>query len=130
MNEFKIAHFGISVKDIDRAVEWYRDNFGFEEEKRFEKPDLEIKGAVMTLGSITLEILAPYTPQTAGVKDDSLVAGLRRIGANHFALCVDDIASFYRELKDNKVQLVTDIIDNRLFFCKDPDDTLIEIKQG
>ena len=129
MSEFKIEHFGISVTDIDRAVKWYNENFGFEETKRFDKPDFEIKGAVMQLGDCILEILQPYTPNPLSPGGNSLITVLRDLGANHIAFSIDDITSVYSRLKENNVEFVTELLDGRFFFCKDPDGTLIEIRQ-
>ncbi len=129
MNEFRMQHFGISVRDIDKTIEWYKKNFGFELTREFEKPDLEIRGALMKLGDFTLEILQPYFPEPFTAKDNSLITLLQKMGANHFAFSVNDIESTYRKLKENKVELVTELINKKMFFCKDPDGTLIEIRQ-
>jgi catechol 2,3-dioxygenase-like lactoylglutathione lyase family enzyme len=80
-----MEHFGISVLDIQRSVRWYQDIFGFQVVKEFEKPELQIKGAVMKRGDLSLEILQPYSPKELPAEDSSLVALLQRIGANHFA---------------------------------------------
>jgi catechol 2,3-dioxygenase-like lactoylglutathione lyase family enzyme len=123
-----MEHFGISVVDIDRSVRWYRDVFGFQVVKQFEKPDLQIKGATMKRGDFSLEILQPYLPKALPAEDNSLVVLLRRIGANHFAVGADDVNAFYNELKSKKVELVTELMEQRFFFCKDPDGTLIEVR--
>ncbi|MGD0489720.1 MAG: VOC family protein [Syntrophorhabdales bacterium] len=124
-----MEHFGISVLDIQRSVRWYQDIFGFQVVKEFEKPELQIKGAVMKRGDLSLEILQPYSPKELPAEDSSLVALLQRIGANHFAISAEDVKSLYNELKSQKAELVTELIEQRFFFCKDPDGTLIEIKQ-
>ncbi len=129
MNKLKIEHFGISVRDIEKSIKWYKENFGFELARKFDKPDLEITGATIKLGDIILEILQPYSPKTFTAKDNSLITLLQKLGANHFALSVGDITSVYQKLKRNKVKFVTELIDNKMFFCRDPDDTLIEIRQ-
>ena len=64
----KFEHVGISTRNLDRAVAWYRDVFGFEEVRRYEKADLEIKGALLKSGDCCLEILEPYTPEELGPK--------------------------------------------------------------
>ncbi len=130
MNEFKMLHFGISVVDLERTVKWYKENFGFKEVRRFENLDFEIKAAVLELNGFTLEAIQPDTPDHMPEGGNSLKEQLRKTGVNHFALSSDELISFYDRLKANNVELVTDIIDNRLFFCKDPDGTLIEVKQG
>ena len=49
---------------------------------------------------------------------------------NHFSIKVDDIKTLYNEFKNKKIDVVTELMDNRLFFCKDPDGSLIEVKQN
>jgi catechol 2,3-dioxygenase-like lactoylglutathione lyase family enzyme len=124
-----MAHVGISVSDIERAMDWYRDNFGFTLVKQFEKPQLQIKGAVMVQGDCTLEILQPDKGEKAATSHDSLTGELGRIGANHLAITVDNIKALYEKIQAGNNHLVTDLWDQRLFFCKDPDGTLIEVKQ-
>jgi catechol 2,3-dioxygenase-like lactoylglutathione lyase family enzyme len=82
----------------------------------------------MKRGEFSLEILQPYTAREPSAENNSLVYLLQRIGANHFAVSVEDVNSFYHELKSKKAELVTELIDQRFFFCKDPDSTLIEVK--
>ena len=38
MSEAKFEHIGLTVRDIEKAIGWYKDNFGIEEIKRFDKP--------------------------------------------------------------------------------------------
>lgn len=47
-----------------------------------------------------------------------------------FAISVRDIEVFHKGLQSKKVPFVSDIIDGRVFFCEDPDGTLIRIKRA
>lgn len=130
MSTPQFQHVGISVADLDRAVAWYRENFGFEEIKRFDKPELEIRGAAMKLNDHTLEVLQPYTPAPAHAPGDGLTGALRALGANHLAIAVDNIAECLDRFRSRNVRIVGELIDGRFFFCTDPDGTLIEVRQG
>ena len=130
MHNLKFVHTGISVTDLERSIAWYKDIFGFEEVKRFEKPDLEIKGAALKRGDCVLEILEPYKPQTISNSEKTIAGVLQKIGANHFAISVEDVQSFYSELKSKNVDLVSEIKGNKFFFCRDPDGTVIEVRQS
>ena len=121
-------HTGISVTDIDRTLAWYATHFGFKETKRFVKPELEIQGAVMAIGNAVLEILQPYSPTPAQQGCHTLAQHLRKLGANHIAIGVSDITGCFEKFKADNVDLVSEIIDGRFFFCKDPDGTLIEVR--
>ncbi|MCP3874767.1 MAG: VOC family protein [Desulfobacteraceae bacterium] len=125
-----LLHIGISVLDLDRAVNWYCRNFGFAEQKRFKKQGFEISGAVLTNKNNTLELLEPFYPVQENHKDvKDLTSLLRRTGLNHIAIQVDDLKKTYNTLQEQDTLLITDIISDRFFFCLDPDGTPLEVKQ-
>ena len=124
------AHFGISVQNLDRAIQWYKDVFGFEVLKTFEKPEMEIKGAAIKCGTCELELLEPYNPKIPEPTEGQVIPGLRNVGANHFAVTVEDVVACFKDLSDKKVELVGELQNNRFFFARDLDGTLIEIKQA
>ena len=123
----QILHIGISVAGLDRTVAWYGNWFGFRETKRFEKAELEIRGAVIELGGLAIEVLAPFTPVLRAA-DTGLVPALRRCGVNHIAFGVDDAAATYTRFHSSGVTMVSELIGGRMFFCTDPDGTLLEIR--
>ena len=125
-----LQHIGISVSDLNRSVAWYGAYFDARETKRFEKEELEIVGAVLELESGTIEVLAPYTPHPAHGGEKSLVEVLRPMGANHIAIGVSDLCALYDRMTAAGETVVTETIDGRFFFCKDPDGTLLEVKQA
>ncbi|MBN2544867.1 MAG: VOC family protein [Spirochaetes bacterium] len=124
------AHIGLSVKDMEIAINWYKDFFGFKEIKRFEKKELEIKGALISNGNMNIELLMPEKLVKNLIEYSGLKETLRFQGLNHFAVNVDDIKVLYDKMMSEKVTLLTELIDDRLFFCLDPDGTKIEIKQS
>jgi catechol 2,3-dioxygenase-like lactoylglutathione lyase family enzyme len=120
MSESKssITHIGISVADLDASLQWYKEHFGFEETRRFTKPEFEMKGAALSDGRIGLEVIMPSVPVKRAAVPASLAEALRQCGANHLAL------------RSAGAQLITEIIGGRFFFCADPDGTLLEVRQG
>nr|VFJ56519.1 MAG: Catechol 2,3-dioxygenase [Candidatus Kentron sp. FM]VFJ56586.1 MAG: Catechol 2,3-dioxygenase [Candidatus Kentron sp. FM]VFK11312.1 MAG: Catechol 2,3-dioxygenase [Candidatus Kentron sp. FM] len=126
---FEFLHPGISVTDIERTMDWYTRHFGFKVTKQFEKEELEIKGAVLELDGFTLEVLAPFEPKVREKTQGPLSHHLRNTGTNHLALATDDIAGCFERFQREGIEIVSPLLDGRLFFCKDPDQTLIEIKQ-
>ncbi len=130
MADLALIHVGLSVENLDRAVAWYREVFGFTEVKRFAKDAFEIQGAVLEREGAVLELLEPGVPEAAARGAGDLVKALRPCGVNHFALAVQDVKSLYAALSSRGVDLVTDLIDDRFFFCRDPDGSLIEVKQA
>ena len=126
----KFDHVAITVKDLEKSIQWYKKNFNFTELRRFEKSTLEIRGATLKQDHFTLELLEPYNPIIVKHKQTDLTTCLGNTGANHLAFVADDIEKMYSRLKNNRVRMITKVIDSRYFFCVDPDCVLIEIRQG
>jgi methylmalonyl-CoA/ethylmalonyl-CoA epimerase len=125
----EVAHIGISVVNLDEALNWYEDNFGAQEVKRTYKEDLGLTIALLELGNLHLELLQPDRPeQTTRIKG-TLKELLQRVGESHMALSVSDIRGVYEKLKSSGAELVTGLVEERLFFCRDPNGVLIEVKQ-
>jgi len=125
----EVAHIGISVVNLDEAVNWYEGNFGAQEVKRTYKDDLGLTIALLELGNLHLELLQPDRPeQTTRIKG-TLKELLQRVGDSHIALTVSDIKGVYEKLRSNGAELVTGLVEERLFFCRDPNGVLIEVKQ-
>jgi methylmalonyl-CoA/ethylmalonyl-CoA epimerase len=124
-----LAHIAISTADLEKAIQWYKEFFGFEEQRRFEKAEYEIKGATLACGDATLELLMPYKLSENPKRPSTLAEALRTQGLNHISLNVDDIETCFHNMKDEGECLVTEIVGGRFFFCCDPDGTLIEVRQ-
>lgn len=125
----EVTHFGISVANLDESVSWYKDTFGAREIKRIYKEDFGLTIALLQLGDSHLELLQPDRPERTVSIEGTLQELLQRIGTSHIALSVTDIKGVYEKLKSNGVELVTELIEERLFFCRDPNGVLIEVKQ-
>ena len=126
---FEFLHSGISVTDLRRSIDWYGRHFGFQVVREFEKEALEVKAAVLELGGFTLEVLAPFEPDVRKKTKGPLSHHLRSTGTNHLALLADDVADCFEQFQQEGIEIVYPLLDGRIFFCKDPDGTLIEIKQ-
>ena len=129
MPKYRIEHVGVTVTDLEGAVAWYTESFGFEETRRFEKAEFQVKGAALQLGDDALELLEPYDPAPGHPSGRELPALLAQVGANHFALNVDDAAAAYEKLQADGSELVTELLEGRFFFCRDPFGTLIEVRE-
>ncbi len=125
----EVAHIGISVVNLDEAVNWYEDNFGAQEVKRTYKEDLGLTIALLELGNLHLELLQPDRPEQTTSIRGTLKELLQRVGTSHIALSVSDIKGTYHQLKENGAEMVTELFEGRLFFCRDPNGLLIEVKQ-
>ena len=124
----EFQHTGISVADLDRAITWYRDMFGFVETKRFRKEELEISGVVLQLGASTLEVLAPFSPGPPPPPAATLIEQLRRTGVNHIAISVSDLPACHARPRESGASLLSPVVDGRFFFCTDLDGTVLEVR--
>jgi len=132
MMNFRLEHVAISVRDLDRAVEWYHNAFGFEEVARSDKPALAVKVAMLRLGEGMIEVFEPYDPLPLPDGEDTLRSSLRRIGTKHMAIAVDDIDEAHEHLRSVGAEFDTDVVEgstSRFLFCRDPDGILIEVIQ-
>lgn len=125
---YHFEHIGITVDDLEVTVAWYEAQFGFTVVKRFEKPSLQIIGALLKLHDSFLEILEHKGMVQEESVLSSLIADLTKKGNYHFAFSVDDIYSSYERLKADGAELLTEIMESRYFFCRDREGRLLEIR--
>ena len=66
----RIDHVGIAVADIDAAVRFYRDTFGFVCVHEETNEDQGVREALLTVGDgeTRVQLLAPLTPESAIAK--------------------------------------------------------------
>ena len=98
-------HVGVAVKNLDEAVELYRDVLGFELKGVHVMKERKVKVAFFSMGGeAQVELLEP-------LGSDSPVAKFleaRGEGIQHIAMRVDNIEKALNELKQNGVVLVDD----------------------
>lgn len=83
-------HFSFSVPDIEQAIAFWRDVFGFAVEQRFEIAAIPAQGAFMTHGGFRLELWqvagsAPVPAERRAPNSD-----LKTQGTKHIAFTVPD----------------------------------------
>jgi methylmalonyl-CoA/ethylmalonyl-CoA epimerase len=134
MNEFSFSfdHIAISVQDLQEAIQWYSDIFGFEKLRVFDRPDMKLKGAQLKLNNIKLEVFEPYEPAALPEYRKTLESDLHTLGTKHFALNVNDLEAAYKSLKNKGVLFSgkpTIGKTSKYVFCQDPSGILIELRE-
>jgi catechol 2,3-dioxygenase-like lactoylglutathione lyase family enzyme len=129
-------HVGITVQDLDRAVEFYREVLGFGELDRFSVSGPEFAAAVnvegatgtfahLDAGGTRLELIE-YEPEGERMPTE----GVNRPGATHLGLSVGDVEEFYESLPDT-VETVseprTTESGSTILFVRDPEGNLVEL---
>lgn len=139
MPELTAHHVGLTVSELETAVEFYRDVLGLPVLDRFEVdgPAFEtvvgIDGASgrfihLDAGGGRIE-LVEYVPVGADQPD----AGLNQPGASHIGLAIDDLDGFLEGVPDTVDCLSepqTTESGTRLVFLRDPDGNLVELLEA
>lgn len=135
-NDPSAHHFGTTVSDLDTAVDFYTDVFGFDVAGRFEiggenfATGVDVEGATGSFahldGDGAIVELVEYDP--AG--EDRTGLDVNDTGAKHLGVSVDDADAFYADLPDDVETLSepqTTASGATIFFVRDPDDNLVEV---
>lgn len=129
-------HIGLTVSDLEPAVEFYQSVFDCTVLAEFSVADDAFETGVgiddasarfahLDLGSVRLELVA-YEPD--GV--DRPAADLNDSGATHLGVEVDDLDAFYRSLDDDVETISepqTTETGTKICFLRDPDGHLVEV---
>lgn len=129
-------HVGITVSNLERAVEFYEDVFGLPVISRFsvsgdafatavDIPDATGRFAHLDAEGVRIE-LVEYDPQG----EDAHIDRLNRPGATHLGLKVDDVDDFYRALSEGVTTVSaprTTESGSTICFIEDPEGNLVEV---
>ena len=120
-----IGHVALSVRDIDRSLDFYVNRLGFAEMFRLERDGRLWIVYLRITDSQFLELF----PDGAGDGAPPFAA----IGINHFCLEVDDIDAAIKEITDQGVTLTRPkkkgVDNNDQAWIDDPDGNRIELMQ-
>lgn len=136
MSDPTVHHAGVTVSDLDRAVDFYTATFDLDVVAEFavggdafadavDVSDAAAAFAHLDGGTARVE-LVEYDPAGAPTDDPAL----NRPGATHLGLAVDDVADFHASLDDGVETLSeprTTESGTTVLFIRDPDGNLIEI---
>jgi methylmalonyl-CoA epimerase len=99
-----LDHIGIAVKDLDAALEFYRDALGLEIEPPEDVPSQHVRAHFVPIGpsSGRLELLLATAPESPIAK----FVEKRGPGLHHITLRVDDIRAALAQLKARGAKLI------------------------
>ncbi|MFB6185144.1 MAG: VOC family protein [Haloarculaceae archaeon] len=136
MTDLHVHHVGVTVADLDRAVDFYRDVLDLNVLDRFEvageafATGVGVENATgrfahLDGGGARVE-LVEYDPVGA----DATGGAINDTGAKHLGLAVEDLDVRYEELPDD-VETVsepqTTASGTRICFLRDPEGNLVEL---
>lgn len=100
-----LDHVAIVVRDLDKAIEVYRDAFGLELSMVEEVPEQQVRAAIFGRGMGRVELICPT------VKDSGVARFLekRGEGLHHICIEVEDIEEAMASLKARGAPLVDEV---------------------
>ncbi|PID28962.1 MAG: methylmalonyl-CoA epimerase [Candidatus Cloacimonadota bacterium] len=97
----KVSHIGIAVKDLDAAIEMYK-NLGLEVESTEVVESQKVKVAFIPVGDTRIELLS-------GTSEDSPISKFiekKGEGIQHIAFGVDDLPEELKKAEENGFRLI------------------------
>ncbi len=102
MSGTRLDHIAIAVRNLDEALQFYKDQFGLECIEIEEVTEQGVRVAKLDLGNTHLELLEPLSPDTPVGK----FLQSRGPGLHHICVGVDDILSKLDCLKSAGTKLI------------------------
>ena len=104
----KMNHVGVVVRDLDKAVSFYKDVFGATSTAIKKREDLGVSVALVFVGDSELEMFAPLERWAAGSLGETMQEFLntRGEGMHHLAFSVDDIEAALGDVRDRGLVLL------------------------
>lgn len=128
----KPIHVGISIKDMESSLAWYRRNLGFELVKDSYAPPLHARVCFIRSGDFELELFQYDDPKP--IPEDRLTPNtdLQTIGTKHIAFQVSDMDALKERFLKNGVDIAHEVVmeHDRVMFVRDNSGVLIEFIQG
>ena len=131
VGELRAHHFGISVPDLDAAVDWYGRMLGFTLEKRLHIPPIPADVAFVKRGAFRIEIF--QVEGAAPLPEDRRVPNrdLKTHGNKHMCFEVPDVPAAVARLRALGADIAFEVTveGNPTAFVRDCAGNLIEFLQ-
>ena len=128
----KPLHVGISVSDMDAALDWYARNLDFQLVKDDYVPPLKARICFIRNGEFQLELFRYDDPKP--IPQDRLTpnSDLQTVGTKHVAFEVPDMKALKEKFVANGVDIAHEVMmeGNNVMFVRDNSGVLIEFIQN
>ncbi len=130
----KPLHVGISVRNIEESMEWYRHVLGFDLLWCKDFEDLKAKIAFVKKDDFEIELFEHHESINLPEERRMPKSDIQTQGTKHVAFGVEDITTLFEDFKNKGVDIVFGPIESppkdALFgFIRDPSGVLIEFIQ-
>ena len=130
-NIVKALHVGISVKDMDESLEWYKNILGFEKYKDDYAPPLGARICFIKKDDFEIELFQYDDPKPIPQERLTPNSDLQTIGTKHVAFATDDTAALKERFVANNVDIAHEVTmdGESVMFIRDLNGVLIEFIQ-
>lgn len=129
---YKALHVGISVKNMEEALNWYKKNLDFELVKDDYVPPLGARICFIRNGDFEIELFQYDDPKP--IPEDRLMpnSDLQTIGTKHVAFETPDMKALKEKFLANGVDIAHEVMmeGNNVMFVRDCSGVLIEFIQN
>jgi methylmalonyl-CoA/ethylmalonyl-CoA epimerase len=129
---YKALHVGISVKNMEEALDWYKRNLDFELVKDDYVPPLGARICFIRNGDFEIELFQYDDPKP--IPEDRLTpnSDLQTVGTKHVAFEVPDMKALKEKFLANGVDIAHEVMmeGNNVMFVRDCSGVLIEFIQN
>jgi methylmalonyl-CoA/ethylmalonyl-CoA epimerase len=102
MNISRIEHIGIAIENLEEAVAFFENVYGFKCYAVEEVADQKVRTAFFMVGETKIELLESTDPE--GPVGKFIAA--KGQGIHHLAFCVDDVAGALAQVENQGVRLI------------------------
>ena len=126
--ELKPLHVGISVKDLEESLKWYKEVLSFELVSKTEVPFLGAIIAFIRNGDFEIELFEYKEPRALPEERRHPDEDLKTIGTKHVAFQVSNYAQMIDSFRKKQVDIVLDTVmqGNPACYIRDNSGVLIE----
>lgn len=133
MKNLKVLHVGISVKDMEKSVEWYSKNLDFEVIKDEYIPPLKARIVFMKNGDFELELFRH--DEWKPIPEERLIPDLdiQTVGTKHVAFQTEDMKALKEKFVANGVDIAHEAVmegKNLVMYVRDNSGVLVEFIQN
>ena len=129
---FKALHVGISVGNMEEALNWYKQNLDFELVKDDYVPPLGARICFIRSGDFEIELFQHDDPKPIPADRLTPNSDLQTIGTKHVAFEVPDMKAIKEKFLANGVDIAHEVVmeGNNVMFVRDNSGVLIELIQN
>lgn len=125
---FKPLHVGISVRNMDDAIDWYIKNLNFEIMKDDYIPPLKSRIVFIKNGNFQIELFQYDDPKSIPEERLTPNTDLQTVGTKHIAFQTEDMNALKEKFLANGVDIAHEVVmeGNSVMFIRDNSGVLIE----